>query len=278
MSTLMASTSQLVPADDWGLLYGYGLFETIRSYQGVPFQLDAHVDRMLASARALRFTAVPQRADIVSRTAECARSIGDGVVRVTLTRGNDAHARAPQLLLTTRSVTYTDDQYAKGIALKWASSRRDRHGLVAGHKTLNQLQNIVEWGIAAEGGYDECLFIDSDGGLAEGSRSNVFLVQQQAVSTPEANGGILPGLTRQLVIEILRDLKYPVVERAIGAHELMGATECFVTNSVMGIMPVARIESHRFTRSADGVARAVRAEYERRVHASVERESVGGCR
>jgi branched-subunit amino acid aminotransferase/4-amino-4-deoxychorismate lyase len=269
----IAAMGASVSADDWGLLYGYGLFETLRTYHGFPFQLDRHVDRMLASARDLRFERVPSRTAILDEVSGFCRQAGDAVVRFTLTRGNDSLGQGPQLLVTQRPVAYTAAQYRSGVAVTIAATTRDAESPIVRHKTLNQLQNILAWRDAIDEGFDECLFLDNHRRLSEGSRSNVFVVSRGMVTTPARECGLLPGITRDTVIAILRDLDCPVSEQIVTLGELVRCDECFLTNSVMQVMPVNRIGQHLLP-AGGGIAHRVSVEYAKRVRRAAASRSV----
>lgn len=250
---------------DWAVLYGYGLFETMRTVDGVPAGLDRHLDRMLASAAALGIAA-PPREELARRVrAFCGRLAGrDRVVRVTLTAGNPDAGLVPSVLLTDRAVPYTPADHAEGIAVRIATALRDERSALVRHKTLNQMTNVLEWQTALRHGCREALFFNGRGHLAEGTRSNVFLVRDGRVTTPPVTAGILAGLTRAAAIELLRGSGVAVREADVTRDALGACEECFLTNAVMGILPVRRIGGAAL--SAPGAVTALAAaRYQERV-------------
>jgi branched-chain amino acid aminotransferase len=233
-------TCSLSP-DDWGVLYGFGLFETVRVYDGRAVFLDEHIDRLLASAALFGFDDGPGRPDIVDAAATYCRAFDDRVVRMTLTRGNTDAGLAPSLFFGERPSPYTDADRAAGVAVHITTTRRNETSPIAGHKTLNQLDNILAWREAQQHGCRESLFLNTSGHLAEGSRSNVFAVRNGEVFTPATSCGILPGITRRVVIAALRDAGVSVHECAMTLDDLLACDEWFLTSAVMEVMPVSRI-------------------------------------
>lgn len=227
---------------DWGLLYGYGVFETIRVYQEMPFGLDRHVERMIASAKDLEIGLMQSIQQITARAMAYARRVHDGLMRMTLTAGNPELGIPARLLLTARRATYMPADQRAGIAVTFASSRRNELNPLARHKTLNQLENMLEFQAAARRGYREAVFLNTAGNVAEGTRSNVFLVQGGELVTPSLACGILPGVTRQYVLDIARRLGVVVRERPVTKQEFLTCDECFLTNAHMEVMPIAGID------------------------------------
>jgi branched-subunit amino acid aminotransferase/4-amino-4-deoxychorismate lyase len=229
-----------VPAADEGFLYGMGLFETIRVVGGRPRLLDRHLARLFNSAGELGMN-IPfgpsEIAGMVCRTAEANRLLSGGL-RLTLTAGGPL--AGPNIVIQARSLTYREGQYKNGVRAGFASFRRNESSPLVKHKTLNYYENILARREARAAGWEEALFLNTSGNLAEGSVSNIFLVDGEKVVTPSLQCGLLPGITRQQVIEICAAMQVPVEERTVCPGELAGAGECFITNSLMGVMPVIR--------------------------------------
>jgi branched-subunit amino acid aminotransferase/4-amino-4-deoxychorismate lyase len=257
--------TRLVAADDWGVLYGYGLFETVRVYAGRLFRLSDHVDRMLHAAAALGFDEAPQRDVLFARICNRCRTMANGVVRVTLTVGNPDVGRPPTLFFSKRNLPYTNGESHTGLAVAMAVERRDERSALVRHKTSNQLQNIIAFRDAKAKGAAEALFFNSRGHLAEGSRSNVFIVVKDKVVTPPVDEGILPGITRGVVLDVLRELRIPVAEDVVTSADLLDCDECFLTSSVMEVMPVSRIDTQKVWSAPGTVTEAVAARYRERV-------------
>jgi branched-chain amino acid aminotransferase len=254
-----------VSTDDWGVLYGYGLFETLRTYGGGPFRLSDHVDRILGSASILGFDVLPRRDVLVARIGTHCRTMTDGVVRVTLTLGNPDLRQTPAVFFGTRNLAYVNGEGHTGITVTIAEERRDERSTLLRHKTLNQLQNIIAFRDAKRNGAAEALFFNSRGHLAEGSRSNVFIVVKDRVVTPHVGEGILPGITRRVVLDVLGELGIPVIEDVVTYADLLNCDECFVTSSVMEVMPVSRMDTQKVWRRPGMLTEAVAARYRERV-------------
>jgi branched-chain amino acid aminotransferase len=244
----------LAPTDR-GFLLGDALFETVRLHGGRPFRLQQHLDRMRRSARHLQID-VPLyiEAEVASVLAESAAlRIGDARFRITLSRGA---SRAPGLSFDRgagrgSTLVLTIDPIADGgrisdrgagVTAVLAKSRRNEFAATAGHKTVGFADAIVELSRARADGFDDCIFLDTCGHVSEASTSNVFLFDGETLITPGVSCGILPGITRMIVLEIAAGMGLPVQERVVEREELMLAREVFLTNSIAGIVPLSRIE------------------------------------
>ncbi|MCL6610901.1 MAG: aminotransferase class IV [Peptococcaceae bacterium] len=230
-----------VPAADLGVLYGMGIFETVRVSRGRPGMMDRHLSRLFASAGELGLEVHFSREEIdrMARRTAAENRLEEGGLRITLTAGGEISR--PCLFVTARKSPYRREQYRYGIRAGFSSVRRNKDSPLVRHKTLNYFENILARREARAAGWDEALFLNNSGGLAEGSVSNIFLVVRGKVITPHPESGLLPGITRGRVIEACAALQIPVEERTVSPGELFRAGECFVTNSLMGVMPVTSI-------------------------------------
>jgi branched-chain amino acid aminotransferase len=236
---------------DWGMLYGYGVFETVRVYDGVPFLLAEHLARMAASCVQLEI-AVPSTVALGRQIRDYCLRFRDRLVRVTVTAGNPDDGMAPSWLLSDRPVSYGAADYQHGIAVCVAASPRDELSPLVRHKTLNQLHNVLECHSAMRRGFRETLFFNRAGTLAEASRSNVFVVTDGTVITPDEGCGLLPGVTRATVLALLRHAGLRVIEGRVTRDALLSCDECFLTNAHMEVLPVSRIEDHLVNGGAPG--------------------------
>lgn len=232
--------------DDWGLLYGFGLFETLRVYDGVPMLLDEHLDRLFGSAGTIGLTIPAGRQELAARARELCAGLGERVVRVTVTYGNPDTGLAPRVLMSSRHPPDLTADRQHGVEVAVATSRRDERAALVRHKTLNQLQNVLEWQWARALGCRDALFLNGSGHLAEGTRSNVFLVRKGEVLTPSDDCGILPGITRRLVIDALRTAGVTVRETTVTWEDLLASDECFLTSAVMEVLPARVVGGRRF--------------------------------
>jgi branched-subunit amino acid aminotransferase/4-amino-4-deoxychorismate lyase len=218
----------LIPATDRGFLHGRGLFETLRTYDGVPFRIADHVDRMKASAR--RFGFPPPSGDLDAAIRSLCRRNGlpDAAARITLSADG-------RLLVTTRPRRPIPPAwYRDGAKVDLVPWRRDARALLAGHKVTSYLENILVHDDALKRGYADALFVGLKGEILEGSISNIFLVIRGKVVTPKLTG-ILPGVTRKVVME-----RAKVQERTVKLQELRRADEVFLTNALIEVLPIGK--------------------------------------
>lgn len=235
------------PADR-GLLLGDGLFETMRVYQGVIFRADAHLERFLAGAEFLGIRVPFGEGDLLralSRTLEAnGLAQRDASLRLTLTRGTGPRGLVPSpnaqptLLVTASPLRAITHPPATAII---ASVRRNEHSPLANLKTLNFLDNVLARREAVEAGADEALLLNTSGNLAEASAANLFAVFDGVLHTPPLGDGVLPGITRAVVLELARGLDIPVVEASLSPKQFFTTQEAFLTNSLIEIQPLAMV-------------------------------------
>lgn len=218
----------LVPATDPAFLHGRGLFETLRAYRGIPFRIGDHVARLAASAA--RFKIPFPAHDLEGAARELCRRNGleDAAIRITLSAGR-------RLLITARPRKPPPPAwYEKGAELMVLSWRRDPRSPLAGHKVTSYLENVFAHEEARERGCADGLYVGLKGEILEGCVSNIFLVLRGRLVTPKL-GGILPGVTRRIVMEL-----GSVKERVVRLEELKQADEVFLTNALIEILPIGR--------------------------------------
>lgn len=216
---------------DEGFLFGLGAFETIALIQGRPVWLERHLRRL---DRTLSFLRIPMRVteDEVYGYLESER-IAEGALKIVVSEKNK--------LFLPRENPYRESDYERGFAVDFAVGKRDEHSPLTCHKTLNYGECILERRRAAARGFDEAVFLNSRGEVCEGSASNLFFVREGKLFTPERSCGLLPGIVREVLTE-----RYDVTETRISAEDIDQFDECFLTNSLMGVMPVARLGNHLF--------------------------------
>jgi branched-subunit amino acid aminotransferase/4-amino-4-deoxychorismate lyase len=177
---------------------------------------------------------------------------------LTVTPGNPDQGDPPQVFLLDRAVPYTEVDYENGFAVVMHDEPRSEKSPLARHKTGNQMENLLAWRSARLRGFDEAVFLNTRGFVAEGTRSNVFMVSGNRVVTPPVEAGILPGLARERTLMTLREMGLDASEQNITWNELRNCDECFLTNSIMQAMPVKRIGDVALA-TRTGVAPSVRA-------------------
>ncbi len=244
------SEARISPLDR-GLLYGDGLFETMRAYGGAIFRLGPHIERLLRGAEALKF---PFSLDARALAEACeqvvvANELAEAYVRLTVTRGvgglpSELHASpAPTVLAVAREFHgYPAELCESGMSASIARVRRNASSPLSRLKSLNYLDNLLMRATAGEAGAQEALTLDFEGRVVEGSASNIFLVKDDRVSTPPVSAGVLPGITRDCVLEQCSELGIEAAETTFSAQELARADEAFLTNSLMEVMPLTEVE------------------------------------
>ncbi|MBN2582915.1 MAG: aminotransferase class IV family protein [Planctomycetes bacterium] len=240
-----------VSAMDAGLLLGAGLFETLRAYDRFVFRLDDHLERLMASAKALEIPVALTARQIADALAETIdrNELDDARCRITLTRGalpaEDGADIEPTCLVTAGAMTPYDDRlYTGGMTVTVSDAPVNPSDPTVGHKTTAYMGNLLVLRAAHARGAQEALRLNTRGQLCEGAISNVFVVRGGRLVTPPLEDGCLPGITRKVVLDLARDAGLEVAEESIGGPEVLQAEEMFLTNTIMEVMPVCRIERH----------------------------------
>jgi branched-subunit amino acid aminotransferase/4-amino-4-deoxychorismate lyase len=275
-----------IPADDRGFLFGDALYESIRIYRGGFFRFSEHWERLAQGAAALKIEAPPlaDLKNIAGRVAAL-NCVVDGTVRVTLTRGpggeglRTAGSGPPTLLVTVRPITpHRMQRAAAGLAAILARARRSPVGLPASIKSANRLDAIMARLEADEAGVDEAILLNADGYVAEGTVSNIFWRSGDRLCTPELSIGILPGVTRMVVLEVCRRYGIPVEEGRWPPDELKEASEIFLTMSSVGPVHVVELDSKPVSAPDDALFPRVRDAYWSVVEQESGRDPVGPVR
>lgn len=250
--TLYPKEEARVSVYDHGLLYGDGVFEGIRSYDGRIFELARHVERLYASARAILLE-VPIPPDQMARDIEAtlrANQIVDGYIRVVVTRGAGAlgldinKTSNPQVIIIADTIQlYPEELYEKGLRLASVTTIRNHPAALNPRiKSLNYLNNILAKIEGARAGCVEALMLNHKGEVAECTGDNIFIVRQGQVLTPPLDAGILEGITRSVVLELSLAAGYPTREAPMTRHDVYTAQECFLTGTAAEIIPVVDVD------------------------------------
>jgi len=236
---------------DRGILYGYGLFETMRSYGGHVFSLDRHLARLMHSAGKIGLNAGLDPDAIgqaIYKTLE-ANECPDARIRLTVLAGEGERGLTLPtpgaltiIIVAERLVLPPPRAYKEGLCAVVASTRRNSRSLLAGIKSINYLDNLVAQSEAVTAGADQAILLNELGFVAECSTSNIFMVVGGQLLTPSVESGILPGVTREKVIELALNLGVAVVEEEISLAVLLRADEAFMTNSIIEVMPVTAVD------------------------------------
>lgn len=260
-----------VPVFDRGLLFGDGVYETVRTYGGTPFRLSGHLRRLAESARRLGFR-LPGPVGWLARgvaAAVAANRLRDARVRLVVTRGcgapdlgDVASARRPNALIYALPYHPLPPRaYEAGVtAVIPAVVRNDRRALDPAIKSLNLLNNFLAGRAARRAGAREAIMLNPQGYVAEAASANVFFVRGGVLCTPALATGILAGITREVVLELAGRLGVPVREGWFRPRALLGADEAFVSASTIEILPLAGLGRRRYPRSRP-VTRALMTAY-----------------
>jgi len=241
----------LVSVFDHGFLYGDGIYETMRAYDGTVFMLDRHIGRLNRSASLIQLT-VPSPEVIRDAVYETIRANGlkSVYVRVTVSRGKGPLGLDPSLcpkptfvVITKEFEEYPEKYYSEGVTFIIAKTRRNlREALNPKIKSLNFLNNILAKIEAKERGAYEALMLNAEGLIAEGTVCNIFFVRDNILCTPSVDTGVLDGITRELVIDLAKETGMQVKEGHFSPADLFSASEVFFTNTTSEVMPVSQVE------------------------------------
>ncbi|HEY6641920.1 aminodeoxychorismate lyase [Povalibacter sp.] len=239
--------SRAVSIDDRGFNYGDGLFETTLLRAGSIRFLDTHLQRLRSGAERLGIE-VPSalEADIANLSASC----GDGVLKIVITRGPGGRGYRPSpgapvnRILSVHPLPATGE--SSGLTLRWCEMRLSRNAALAGMKHLNRLEQVMAQNEWHDPGIDEGLVCDTEGELVSATASNVFIVRNGALQTPDLRFSGVRGVMRSQVLRVAAELGIPCTEEPLWPHDLEEANEVFLTNAVRGIRPVAELQERRW--------------------------------
>jgi branched-chain amino acid aminotransferase len=266
----------VVSVYDHGFLYGDGIYETMRVYNGVVFMLEKHLERLGRSASLTKLD-IPEKgfiSDAIYGTIE-ANKLSDAYVRVTVSRGKGPIGLDPALCKEPTFVViaehfreYPEHLYSSGVKLVIAKTRRNLVAAINPRiKSLNFLNNIFAKMEAKEGGAYEAIMLNAEGVIAEGTVSNIFFVKDNVLCTPAPEVGVLDGITREMIIGLARKNGIRVSEGRFYPPDLFSASEVFFTNTTSEVMPVSQVELVAY--KVGKVTKSLRAFYKEQVSSYV---------
>jgi len=238
---------------DHGLLYGDGVFEGIRVYNGVVFQFKEHLDRLYSSAKSIKLPVPLTPGDMTNAVTETLKRNGlkDAYIRLVVTRGvgdlgvDPRKCKRSSVIIITE---YVDPAYGtiarqKGITAIISSVRRDAVDATTHEiKSLNYLNSVMAKLEAHDAGADDALMLDRTGFVSEATTTNLFVIKEGAIQTPPSSAGILPGVTRKRIIRLAQDIGYKVQEKALTPYDLINADEAFLTGTLAEIVPLVKVK------------------------------------
>jgi branched-chain amino acid aminotransferase len=249
---LVDEQDAVVSVFDHGLLYGDGVFEGIRAYNGRVFLLDEHIERLYDSAKAIALD-IPMSKEEMSQAVVdvCkANDIADGYIRLVVTRGKGTLGLNPYLckkaeviIIAAKIQLYPQELYDNGLKIVTVGTIRNHPEAINPRiKSLNYLNNVMAKIEAINAGCMECLMLNHKGEVAEASGDNVFAIKNGIITTPPSTCGALEGLTRNKVIQLARDAGYEVREAPMARYDLYVADEVFLTGTAAEIISVVDID------------------------------------
>jgi len=243
------ATALAISVDERGLTYGDGVFETMRLQAGNVCFIDSHLARLRSGCERLGFQP-PTDATLCSDIGELARKQRDGVIKLIVTRGTGGRGYRPAATLspTRIAILYPpiDGSANTGIAVRWCATRLARNPQLAGIKHLNRLEQVLAQNEWHDVNIAEGLMLDTEGELVCATSSNLFIVSDGALTTPDLRFCGVRGVTREQVIKLAVTAGLSVAERALQAEDLLNASEAFLTNAVRGIRSIVSLEQQRW--------------------------------
>ena len=238
---------------DRGFLYGDGLFEGIRSYQGRVFRLDQHMDRLFRGAKAIMLEPPisPEELKDIIREGVRRSGNGDAYIRVVVSRGEgdlgldprNCHTPPTLVVIFDTIRLYPKEVYERGLEMISCVTRRNQPSALNPQvKSLNYLNNILAKIEVGRAGAHEGLMLNQQGYVTEATGDNVFICRNGEIRTPPTHSGILEGVTRQVVIELAAEMGLPLREENLTLYDVYSADECFLTGTAAEIVPVSRVD------------------------------------
>ena len=226
-----------------GFLYGWGLFETMRSCEGKIVYLNEHIKRLQDSSRLIKIKVPYSTAKIKTAIHKTVviNELKDAKVRLNLWKAKRSYEIS---IMAEKYQPYPLGEYKKGFRCQISQAKCNEGSFLSGIKSQNYLIYQLAYIQAQEKGFDEAIMLNNRGVVVEASRSNVFLIKGQDLFTPSLECGTLAGITRKAVFDLAAKLKIKIQEGEFSLQDLYHADEIFLTNSLMGIMPVASIEEY----------------------------------
>ena len=240
LATAEARLSALTP----GFLLGLGLFESMRSYNGKIVYLDEHLGRIKGSAKLIGIGfpfSFSKLKEIIKKTVQI-NGFKDTYVRLTLGK---AQKGTDILLVAKKYQPYPRQKYKKGFRAAISSLRQGNHSLLACLKTTSRLLYRLSLEEAENKGFDEAIILNNRGYITEATRSNLFLVKDNELFTPSLSCGCLDGITRSIIFDLAKKSNLKIYEGNFTPKDLCAADEAFLTNSLIGVMPLAAVQKQR---------------------------------
>ena len=260
---------------DRGFLYGDGVFETMRSYAGVIFKLDEHLDRLFKAFKVMRMKSPYSKRFLKEAIYKSLKINGlqNAYIRLAVTRGEGRFGIGykdefnPNVVIVAKEFEgYPEWMHKKGISAKVVLVKQNEFSPLAKIKSMNYLNYIIARFYAKDEGFDEAILTNTKGYITEGATSNIFLVKGNSLVTPSVTCGILPGITRGVILKIAKKLGMNVREKLVSRRELLSVDEIFLTNSLAEVLPIVKINSTRIVDGLPGkITKLLHVSYQKQV-------------
>jgi branched-chain amino acid aminotransferase len=247
---------------DHGLLYGDGVFEGIRAYNGSVFKLKEHIDRLYRSAHMIMLEIPVSKEEMIQTVLETLRknNLKDSYIRLVVTRGvgdlglNPKKCAKPTIIVITDTIAlHKGEAKEKGVTAMISWVKRDPVDATSHEiKSLNYLNSILAKIEANISGVDEAICLDKNGFVCEGVAENIFIVRNGRIFTPPSYTGALPGITAEEIAKLARKLGYEAKDKNITPYELFNAEEVFFTGTAAEIVPVREINKRTISNGKPG--------------------------
>lgn len=270
-----------VSINDRGFLYGDGIFDTLRAYDGIPFCLEDHYDRLFYSAEKLDLRIELNSGALKEIIIELLQRNGlkEASVRTTVTRGKHSGdlsfiSTSPStVLVVAKPVRDMEKEQKSGISAALV------HGVgnpveLARHKIVSYLPYLYAREMARRAGCREAILVDNSGTILEAATGNVFIVIGGQVITPPLTAGILPGIARKTVLELLTSIGLTAHEEPLAVKDLDKANEIFITNSIVEVLPINRVDKKSFAMADESIARRILRAYRSKVAEYIKRSNL----
>mgnify|MGYP001603576333 CR=1 FL=1 len=259
---------------DRGFMYGDGVFETMRSYVGRVFKLDRHLDRIFQAMDAIEIRHRYSKRYMGKAINSTLRvnHLSSAYIKLSVTRGEGRFGigykddfRANVVIIAKEFEGYPSWMFDDGLDAKVIGVQNEM-SVISGIKSLNYLPYILARFDAKRRGFDEAILTNTKDYITEGTTSNIFIVKNNGLTTPSEKSGILPGITRGVIMEIAKKLKISVKEKLVTRRELLGADELFLTNSLAEVLPITKVDSRRIGTGVVGpITKLLHISYQKQV-------------
>ena len=237
-----------ISISDYGFLFGYGVFSGMRAYKGKVFRLDTKLNRIKESAEKLGIaTDIDTYKSAIMDTIR-ANNVQEALVRITVSSGegpvspDPKSCNEPTVVITATEYTpFPTETYEKGLRAIVTSVRRNSQSPASVMKTNNYLESIMARQEARAANVEQAIQLNDKGKIAEASNGNLFLVKDNILKTPKVSGGIIPGIVREVILELAPQLNIKAMETDMELDELLSADEAFITNVLMEVMPLVSV-------------------------------------